>query len=188
MPSLKGRCLSFPFSTICVHLVACTLCPCQCRVGSYRLRGKCAKCPNTAWLLFFSFSLAIVACVAAAVYLSKKRINMAGLSIGVVSYREHCSRARCPLWPDPRLPLRFHTGAMQSLGPEAKILRRMLCVFFRVYFCLQDFLQVLSMFAGFGFDWPPAIRGIYNLFSLLNFNFELLAPECSVSLNFETKW
>jgi hypothetical protein len=52
----------------------------------------------------------------------------------------------------------------------------------------QDFLQVLSMFAGFGFDWPPAIMAIYNAFSLVNFNFELLAPECSVSLNFEIKW
>ncbi len=49
-----------------------------------RLKGRCATCPNTAWLLFLSFALAIVACVAAAVYLSKKRINMAGLSVGVV--------------------------------------------------------------------------------------------------------
>ena len=26
------------------------------------------------------------------------------------------------------------------------------------------------------------------MFSLQNFNFDLLAPECSVTLNFETKW
>jgi hypothetical protein len=44
------------------------------------------------------------------------------------------------------------------------------------------------MFAGFGFDWPPFIRAIFNALSLLNFNFELLAPECSVTVNFETKW
>jgi hypothetical protein len=56
-----------------------------CRTGSYRLRSRCATCPNTAWLLFLGFSLALVCAVAAAVYLSKKRINMAGLSIGVVS-------------------------------------------------------------------------------------------------------
>jgi hypothetical protein len=49
-------------------------------------------------------------------------------------------------------------------------------------------MQVLSMFAGFGFDWPPAIKGIFNILSLINFNFELLAPECSVSLNYEAKW
>jgi hypothetical protein len=52
----------------------------------------------------------------------------------------------------------------------------------------QDFLQVLSMFANFGFEWPPAVKALYNVFSLLNFNFELLAPECSVSINFEAKW
>ncbi len=47
---------------------------------------------------------------------------------------------------------------------------------------------MLSMFAGFGFDWPPAVKALFNAFSLINFNFELLAPECSVSINFETKW
>jgi hypothetical protein len=52
-----------------------------CREGSFRRGGKC---PNNAWLLFLGFAGAIVACVAAAVYLSKKRINMAGLSVGVV--------------------------------------------------------------------------------------------------------
>ena len=49
-------------------------------------------------------------------------------------------------------------------------------------------MQVLSMFANFGFGWPPAIKAVFNAFSLINFNFELLAPECSVSLNFEAKW
>jgi hypothetical protein len=47
---------------------------------------------------------------------------------------------------------------------------------------------VLSMFARLGFDWPPAITAIFNVFSLLNFNFELLAPECSLSVNYEAKW
>jgi hypothetical protein len=47
---------------------------------------------------------------------------------------------------------------------------------------------VLSMFSGFGFDWPPAVCAIFNAFSLLNFNFELLAPECSVSLDYESRW
>ena len=60
--------------------------------------------------------------------------------------------------------------------------------FFVTVAVTQDYMQVLSMFAGFGFDWPPAIKGIFNAFSLVNFNFELLAPECSVSLNFEAKW
>ncbi len=52
----------------------------------------------------------------------------------------------------------------------------------------QDFLQALSVFANFKFDWPPAVSAMLSAFSLVNFNFELLAPECSVSLNFEAKW
>ncbi len=56
----------------------------ECQTGAYRLASKCVKCPNTAWLLFLSFAIAIVAAVAAAVYLSKKRVNLAGLSVGVV--------------------------------------------------------------------------------------------------------
>ena len=42
----------------------------------------------------------------------------------------------------------------------------------------QDFLQVLSMFAGFGFAWPPQVLTLMNTLSLFNFNFDLLAPEC----------
>ncbi len=59
------------------------------------------------------------------------------------------------------------------------------------FFCLplcQDFIQVLSMFSNFDFGWPPAVKTTFNAFSVVNFNFELLAPECSVSLNFERKW
>ena len=56
-----------------------------CAPGSYRLNSTCHTCPNTAWLLFLLFSLAILTSVATAVYLSKKKINFAGLSIGVVS-------------------------------------------------------------------------------------------------------
>lgn len=52
--------------------------------GAYRLKDVCKGCPNTAWLLFLMFSLAIVCLVALAVYLSKRKINLAGLSIGVV--------------------------------------------------------------------------------------------------------
>jgi hypothetical protein len=43
-------------------------------------------------------------------------------------------------------------------------------------FPCQDFLQVLSMFAGFDFDWPPTLKAVYNAFSLAAFNLELLAP------------
>ena len=53
---------------------------------------------------------------------------------------------------------------------------------------VQDFLQVLSMFAGFNFEWPPAVKGIFNVLSVANFNVNLVAPECSVALSYETKW
>ncbi len=66
----------------------------QCNVGSYRLRAECHTCPDTAWLLFLSFALAIIAAVAAAVYLSKKRVNLACLSVGIVRWLL-CMQALC---------------------------------------------------------------------------------------------
>ncbi len=51
----------------------------------------------------------------------------------------------------------------------------------RCWYCckpLQDFLQVLSIFASFNFEWPPALVALFNAFSLASFNLELLAPEC----------
>jgi hypothetical protein len=48
---------------------------------------------------------------------------------------------------------------------------------------LQDFLQVLSIFASFNFEWPPALVALYNAFSLASFNLELLAPECRWEYN-----
>ncbi len=84
----------------------------ECAVGAYRLKGKCAGCPNTAWLLFLGFSLAVIAAVAAAVYLAGKRINMAGLSIGVVrvnwSDRVACAARSLPAPPLPCACV--HTG------------------------------------------------------------------------------
>ncbi len=52
----------------------------------------------------------------------------------------------------------------------------------------QDFIQVLSMFSGFGFRWPPEVLDLFSAFSIINFNLELLAPECSVNIAFENKW
>ncbi len=49
-----------------------------------RLKERCVACPNTAWLLLLMFSLALLALVSASVYLSKKRINLAALGIGMV--------------------------------------------------------------------------------------------------------
>jgi hypothetical protein len=92
---------------VCVH-----------NVVRYRLRSRCATCPNTAWLLFFGFSIAIVAAVAAAVYLSKKRINMAGLSIGVVRALE----------PSPPCRHHEHRRPAVSCAPSHPVLHRTVCV------------------------------------------------------------
>ena len=53
---------------------------------------------------------------------------------------------------------------------------------------LQDFLQVLSIFAAFKFEWPPLLVSLYNSISLASFNLELLAPECSIQVNYMDKW
>ena len=45
--------------------------------------------------------------------------------------------------------------------------------------CVQDFLQVVSMFSGFQFDWPPLLLDVYKWMSFTNFNLELVAPECN---------
>ncbi len=84
-----------------------------CSEGAYRLKGQCAGCPNTAWLLFLSFVLAVVAAVVAAMYLSKKRINMAGLSVGVVRAQPR----RCTFWRPPS-----HAIAKQSMHTPSNVL------------------------------------------------------------------
>ena len=57
-----------------------------------RLNGTCHACPNTAWLLFLMFSIALVAIVAMSVYLSRKRLNLSALGIGIVSGAWLCVR------------------------------------------------------------------------------------------------
>ncbi len=52
-----------------------------------RLRGGCKQCPNTAWLLFLLFAIGMIVLVSISVYLSKKRLNLAVLGIGIVRAR-----------------------------------------------------------------------------------------------------
>jgi hypothetical protein len=49
----------------------------------HRLDGKCPKCPSYAWVL--PLAMVFVACLAllGAVYFNRKKLNIAGLSIGV---------------------------------------------------------------------------------------------------------
>ena len=52
----------------------------------------------------------------------------------------------------------------------------------------QDFLQILSIFASFNFAWPPELTSLYHSLSLASFNLQLLAPECSFTINYADKW
>jgi hypothetical protein len=64
---------------------------------SCRSKGECVPCPNTAWLLLLMFLLALGTFVLGAVYLSRKRLNLAALGIGLVSalFTHAQSCARC---------------------------------------------------------------------------------------------
>ncbi len=56
-----------------------------CAKGAYRFGGSCKSCPDTAWLMFLFASVAILTLVALSVYLSKRKLNLAVLGIGMVS-------------------------------------------------------------------------------------------------------
>ncbi len=56
----------------------------------FRLRNYCEPCPNTAWLLFLMFALALIVLVGISMYLSKKRLNLAILGIGIVRTARLC--------------------------------------------------------------------------------------------------
>jgi IPT/TIG domain len=52
-----------------------------------------------------------------------------------------------------------------------------------------DFLQVMTMFAGFKFQWPPAVRSIFSFAAVFSFNVsEQAAPECTITVTFFQKW
>jgi hypothetical protein len=51
-----------------------------------------------------------------------------------------------------------------------------------------DFLQVVSLFSSFGFQWPAELTSLFNASSTSSFNDQLVAPECSVGAwSFERK-
>ena len=52
----------------------------------------------------------------------------------------------------------------------------------------QDFLQILSIFASFKFQWPAELTAVFNALSLASFNLEFLAPECTLSIHYIDRW
>ena len=52
-----------------------------------------------------------------------------------------------------------------------------------------DFMQVVSIFTSFGFQWPSGLSAIFTAASAATFNDQLLAPECTLQgWTFESKW
>lgn len=54
---------------------------------------------------------------------------------------------------------------------------------------LIDYVQVLAIFKRAKVQWPQAIKDLFTLLSVFNFNIELTAPECSIpDLSYQAKW
>ena len=52
-----------------------------------------------------------------------------------------------------------------------------------------DFLQIVSMFTAFGFQWPVELTSLFKVASTSTVNEQLMAPECSISSwGFEMKF
>jgi hypothetical protein len=49
-------------------------------------------------------------------------------------------------------------------------------------------VQIISLFAEVPVSWPSEVLNVFSAFSLTNFNVDLFSPECSVPLNFWSKW
>ncbi len=55
----------------------------SCADRHYRLQQLCKACPNTGWLLILGVFVIVLCLIGLSVFLTKKRINVAGMSIGV---------------------------------------------------------------------------------------------------------
>ena len=52
-----------------------------------------------------------------------------------------------------------------------------------------DFLQIISIFTSFDFQWPVSLKKLFAIASATTYNDQLVAPECSVKTwTFELKW
>jgi hypothetical protein len=49
-------------------------------------------------------------------------------------------------------------------------------------------VQIIALFAEIPVSWPTSVYGMFQSFGFTNFNLDLFAPECSVPLDYWTKW
>ena len=81
-----------------------------------RLNGLCPRCPANAWLLPLSLAIVAVLALVAAVYFNRKKLNIAGLSIGVRT--DPCTAARGVTSEETRVGCFYCcTGRLTSCKP-----------------------------------------------------------------------
>ncbi|KAJ3442002.1 hypothetical protein M0812_14024 [Anaeramoeba flamelloides] len=51
-----------------------------------------------------------------------------------------------------------------------------------------NFLQVIAILPKLDYNWPIKLINFFQFFSIINFNIDFLALECSINLNYEEKW
>ncbi len=51
-----------------------------------------------------------------------------------------------------------------------------------------DLLQTLSMFRGFAFPWPAAVKAMLAVTSVSTFAVEIAAPTCTISFSYQAEW
>jgi hypothetical protein len=166
----------------------------DCAVKYYRLQGRCAKCPQGAYLLIVGYTCAIgkplprSSCfsyyipIQVAVY-SKLVCGLPGpgpsSSLLTSSSCQCCAVHHCHLEPCLALAV-FLVGLLATA--------RMKGVNLTALGIGVDFLQVVSVFTSFGFKWPIQLTTLFNAASISSFNEQLMAPECSIgSWSFGTK-
>jgi hypothetical protein len=49
-------------------------------------------------------------------------------------------------------------------------------------------VQIIALFAEIPVSWPTSVYGMFQTFGFANFNLDIFAPECSVPLDYWTKW
>ncbi|KAJ6230216.1 hypothetical protein M0813_06854 [Anaeramoeba flamelloides] len=60
--------------------------------------------------------------------------------------------------------------------------------YFGSFSIVISFFQVVAIIPGMDLKWPDRLLTAFKFFSVFNFNIELLALECTVNLNYPTKW
>lgn len=53
---------------------------------------------------------------------------------------------------------------------------------------ILSWLQIVALFQGLKFKLPESVQTVLNALSIFNFNLNIFAPECSIPVNYWSKW